>query len=414
MVAAVMLLLKTRPQEIGSKKLLEKPVTETIKRQQANSSVSEKGFGKLPLPNFDGQIFKNLTLDKNRVRNLVSLTNYKNLNTLDARSLLKFLLRGAQAYEDTASESANNTDPKVMAVYAVKRDYLEATAAVELTEKFPGFGKEPKTEIINEVPLYYRVAEGTFVPGANNDLLEVSFVDDPNGLFNGNPYRRSTLGLHKEDGFTADQEGATASAEKFLDEYGLRPPGIIRTEVLTRQDVGMTHRYLGGFEKLVYIRRFIDEMPVIDGSFNLWPEESRLGLALDKRNRVIGLSYDEFLTQIDYERKSLYPIIDRASAYEKLLSGKTISGMIKANTNLPKDLQFYHELDWQKNRLESLDIISVSLAYYRNENVTDSPAGDYYLPIYVFAGRGRVFGPDLPEGSVETELRFFVPALSYE
>jgi|GEM_PF-4694028 hypothetical protein len=371
-------------------------------------TIPERAFGQVPTPNFSKQTIKGLKLGSTII-NISNLPDVLGITTkAEPRKLLNFNLEKEAL---AAPPEASDSGVQKMFVYAVKRNALSATDAATLAKTFAGFGTNIKTNILSEDPINYHVSDGAYTYPKNSDLLEIGFVNDSKGTYGGKPYQRSSLGIHYSTGYVTDQSGATASALAFLNTQKLTPAGELKVEVLGKNDISMIHRYLGGFSKILYVRRYVDNFPIIDGGFGLRPEESRLALALNEENKIIGLSYDEFTTQVDLENKSRYPIISQTQAFEKLMEGDSVSGLVRANSNFPKAMQFDYEVDWSKNKLKTLDINDVYLAYYRNENQTESPQGDYYLPIYVFVGQGTATGPDFTNVA-SVEMRFFVPAVS--
>lgn len=384
-------------------------------KKTSTPSPKEKSLGvQLPkdfeLPNFSKQEFKNLSLDKSQVKTKGSVPTLKEIKDKSKISLLapvyaqdigampvykamweiestkSAILRAAQFGFDEASISKRD----------IRADY----------EYFLNWGIFPR-----DLPYYDEEADRKFREG-QYDIFEISLVDDRTGKYGDTPYTRSGLGFHKPPPAgsqeTSDEE-AVDTALGFLKEKNLLPPGKLKTNVLRLGEYGALGRYDTGYDRMVFIHRTIDDLPVIDGGVSFKPEVGRLGVAL-KGNEVIGLSYEEFMTQIDYNTKFDAPIKLPQRALEELFSLKVLAGKVWFNEDLGPGFAFQGEIDWSQNKLKELTIENMSIAYYRNENITNEPAGNYYQPIYIFEAGGIASGRDF-QGEEKVNLTFYVPAV---
>lgn len=290
-----------------------------------------------------------------------------------------------------------------MLLYKVKREIESTQSAILRAVQF-GFSESSLSKrdtrgnneyflawgiFTRDLPYYDEGADRKFREG-QYDIFEISLVEDRTDKYSETPYTRSSLDFHKlppiESKEISNEEAANIELD-FLKEKNLLHPGNIKTVVLSRDEYGALGRYDMGYD------RIIDNLPVIDGGVSFKPNVSRLGVAL-KRNEVIGIGYEEFMTQIDYSMKFDAPIKSPQEALEEFLNLNVLAGKVWFNQNLASQFAFQGEIDWSHNNLKEIAIENVSIAYYRNENITNGPAGNYYQPIYVFEAIGVATGKD--------------------
>lgn len=376
-------------------------------QKKSTATQLPKDFG---LPNFSKQELKSLSLDKSQVKTKRGIPTLEEIKDKSKVSLL------GQVYAQ---------DVGVMPVYKVVREIESTQSAVARATQF-GFNETSLTKrdiradyeyfldwgvFPRDLPYYDEEADRKFREGAY-DIFEISLVDDRTGRYLGAPYTRSYLGFHKTpltETKGIEDEEAVDIALAFLKEKNLLPPGKLKAVVLTQENYGALGRYDTGNDRMVFIHRTIDELPVIDGGVSFKPEVTRLGVAL-KNDGVIGLSYEEFMTQIDYNTEFDAPVKSPQQALEELFKLNVLAGKVWFNEKLGPGFAFQGEIDWSQNKLKELTIENMSIAYYRNENITNEPAGNYYQPIYIFKASGIASGRDF-RGDEEVNLEFYVSAV---
>ena len=364
-------------------------------------------------PDFEKQTLKNLKIDK------VNTTVVPKLQKAKQSGLIRAVY---------AAESVEK------AVYKVKRNPLTADQALALVKEW-GFGDSQitKKDIRNDYEYFLDWGElqrGTGPDDPINqryksgdyDLLRISLVWDKKGKYGVGPYNRSSFAWHKSTANLASNAVSKDEASKialdFLKSKKLLPEGKLEIVVKDKNDpssYGVS--FAGGVDKKVYINRTIDNLRVIDGGVSMRPDESRLVVGL-KGNQVIDLSYEEIMTQIDFKSYDFFSIKSEKEALEDLLSSKTVAGTVRfTNTFIVNGVStsdsFDIEIDWSRNQVKNLQVKDVSLAFYRNENHTEEPVGNYYQPVYVFSASGTVSGENFPQGEVQTEFTFYVPAVKF-
>lgn len=381
------------------------PTSQSAQSETLPSQVKTKGFA---LPNFSKQELKNFSIKKDQVKT----DSLPNLEQTKKKSKTGLLIKPAHA----------QTVEKIP-VYLIKRTELPSDGALELSSKW-GFSDEPTEKNIRG-EFDYSLIWGKFPRGnspddpetqlfnaGKYDLFEVSLVSDPEGKYTGKAYSRSSLGWHKTVSDTeltpVSEVEAESIAIQFLRSKDLLPPGKLAAKVLTKEKHSARGRYDTGSDQIVYIHRTIDGFLIIDGGISYRPEVSRLAVAL-KGNQVIGLSYDEYNTQLNEAEGFLLEVKTPQQAYEELFDSKIMAGKVSRNTLEPSNY-IEQEIDWSKNTVKNLSVIDLSFAYYRNENITDEPAGLYYQPIFIFKATGVASGENF-QGEENIELIFYVPAV---
>lgn len=424
-----------------------------VQRQTVGSTVNSTGlaslgqsglvrqaFGKLPPPNFEGQILKGVDLSKVDVTVSDSLKlrglKVKKVSWYQKIPMDEVIFRTAEAKDSTSSS-------QMMNVYAIRNERPEATDSASVTAMVKEFDflnfkdfplKVEKLEYkVGSESAYtyqgYQVAIGKTEPWdlkqinqGKYDYLRINLRSS--GL---NYPRGSEVFLHRQIPLTEITSDATASATSLLKERGLLPQGdlkFILVDFYPVQDRGkggydLTHFVFNDAAKVLYVRRVIEGFPVIDGDLQRYPEESRLGISFNKDNQIIGLYYQEFLTQIDFGNFSPYPVISEEEALNRVLSSKDPPGTIWRRTG-KEDFNFAltplvrAPADWNKNKIMTLEIDSLEKGYYRPESFFPRSDQFYYSPIYIFNGKATVQGPDFKDlGDREFEIRLLVPALRY-
>lgn len=382
--------------------------TNTAKTSRGTIEITD-----LVPPDFEKQTLTNFKLEKSKV---------------NTDAVTKPQKRSSLIQETYAAELEEK------AVYKVKRNSLTADQAIALAKEWGFEDKQiTKKDIRNdyeyfldwgelprgngpEDPIYQKYKSGEY------DLLWISLVWDKVGKYGVGSYHRSSLSWHKSTAnipaTDISKEEANRIALDFLKSKNLLPEGSLKTVVIDKEDSSAYGLPLpGGVTTRVFVSRTIDDLPVIDGGVSSKPGRGRLDVSL-RGNQVIALYYEEMMTQIDYQAYDFFAIKDQQEALEELLNSKNLAGTVTfTNTFLAngKEAQdsFDIDINWSGNEVKDLKIEGASLAYYRNENHTEEPAGNYYQPVYVFKGSGIVSGHSFPEGEREVDLTFFIPAIKF-
>lgn len=368
----------------------------------------------LKAPNFGNQELKNLRIDKSKI-DTNSVPNLK-----PTKQGFSFI------------STANAQESSSSAVYKVKRSSLTSDQAIAIAKDW-GFSEEPrKKDIRNDYEYFlewgsYSSSEGTAVIKENfatgiYDKFDINLVWDKTGNYGLGPYHRNSLNWHKSVTSISDTpvpsiEEAKQIVTDFLKSKDLLPPGTLKFNVIKKDDLYFSGNAVSGANTVVFVERTIDGLQVIDGGVSFKPETTRLMIGL-RGNTVVGLSYEESMTQIDYDSFDYFSIKEEKEAFDDLLNSKSLVGKVKVTNNFivngsPVQDSFDIDLDWSRNQIKDIVMKDVSLAYYRNENQTYEPVGNYYQPVYLFHTTATASGDFFTSGEQQVEMTFYVPAVKF-
>lgn len=365
-------------------------------------SVQNKGtitITNLKPPDFSNQQLANFKLDKNKI----------NTDLFPQLQSLRPLFISV-AFAD---------EKKELSVYQVKRNHLTATQAIELAKEWGYAGTPKKNDIRNDYEYFLQWGDNYSQEERYLGLIDefdIDLVWDIQKKYGSEPYSRSSLFWQRNSVLLPDspilsKEEAGKLALDFLKSKNLLPEGNLKTIIINKDDISFgSLSDSNSSDTLVFVERSIDGLPVIDGGISVRSDSTRLEIKI-KGNNVIGIMYEEPMTNIDYTKYDLLPIKTEKQAFDDLLSSKTLAGKVRFNNSNPQ-YAFEGEIDWTRNTIKGLAIKEVSLAYYRNENLTHE-SGEYYQPIYVFKATGIVSGESFIDEE-QTELTFYVPAVNFE
>lgn len=392
-------------------------------------------FGRIAFTKFQGALLKNFSLKDTNISVSPEL-KAKGIETSKHSSI--GLLKSITTELSPFAEAKEATEgAKMMSVYAVKYLNPEATTAASIRSMVERFDFLSFDDYPLEIESFPEPGRLTAFQ-ATQKLKGWPTLDDRNNQYLGNfnylllwvrPegssqfHAGSRLVVHRQQPFTERANDATASAIPFLKSRGLLPEGSLEYGLTTASPDtnwniyggGATPDAFSGASKILFVHRKIDGYPVIELSRNI-PEQTREGVAFNQNNQIIGINYDSFLQQIDFENFSSYPIIGENEALDRLLDSREIYGVVKLpsskDPNFPLSIPYiFGTGDWQRNKLLSLLLKNIEMGYYRDELYASAENPDVYVPVYVLSGMGVIEGPDYPEKEA-VNVEFYIPALA--